>query len=75
MDMLIEDENCPAELRVELMVLKTMQELKDSISNLVKPLALDKRSFTLAEKKALLEYLAMVKTGIESYQIKNKTEE
>lgn len=75
MDMMIEDENCPPELKIEFTIFKTMKALKESISKLVEPVALDRGSMTLEEKKALLEYLTMVKTGIESYQITNKTEE
>lgn len=75
MDMMIEDENCPPELKIELTILKTVKDLTESISKLVEPVVLDKGNRTLEEKKALLEYLAMVKTGIESYQYTNKTEE
>lgn len=74
MDMLIESEQCPAEMKVEISILRTMSNITDKLHQLVAPIGERDASISFADKKALLEYLLLVESGIEQYKI-TKTEE
>ena len=73
-DMIVSSDDCPIEMKIELSILQTMKATSDALRTLCEPIATDKASISLAEKKALLEYLTLVKAGIEQYKI-HKTEE
>lgn len=73
-DMIVSSDNCPVELKIEFSILQTMKATTDALHTLCEPIATEKTNVSLAEKKALLEYLTLVKAGIEQYKI-HKTEE
>lgn len=73
MKMVINDEDAPEEVKIDFALMLTMRELRGSIISLTESAVMGKNT-SLAEKKALLEYLTLVKAGIEQYKI-HKTEE
>lgn len=75
MKMIINDEDAPDETRVEFALMLTMKDLNARIRALVESIVKSKDNVPLADKKALFEYLTMVKAGIEQYQTTIKTEE
>lgn len=66
-DLIVCDENTPEDVKIDFLLMNARMDITDLISDKICIPLLKNHSATLEQKKAALEYLLLVKAGIESF--------
>lgn len=73
MDMMLNDENYPADRKVDIAIMKAGKDIPCTIRDIIKQAVIDEK-LTLEKKKELAEYLTCVQAGLLTYAQTNNLE-